>query len=222
MSPSLTFFASAFALVALAAALGVHADGGQIVDKATGTKFDRLIRVEGKDYECLGAGVRKLAVVKVYAIAFCIDAAYADALVSRYLQAYHAGLHGRPLFEALRKDPRFFRTLASTERSRLVTLKMQRDVSRKQLASTIGRSLHLLLPDEKLDRLDAAITKGAEEGQVVKIYTVGAKLTVDVAGELRVVEDEEITRNMFLVWLGTKSVSPTLREDIARRAAQLP
>jgi hypothetical protein len=37
-----------------------------------------------------------------------------------------------------------------------------------------------------------------------------------------VIEDEEVTRKLFFVWLGTKSVSPTLREDIVRRAAQLP
>lgn len=154
------------------------------------------------------------AVVKVYALVFCVDAAQADALVSSYLQGHHAGLQGQPLFEALRKDARFFDMLASAEHNRLVVLKMQRDVSRKQLASTLRRSLSPLLPDEKLDRLDAAITKDAKKGQVVKIYAVGAKLTVNVAGEVRVVEDEEVTRNLFYVWLGTKGVSPTVREDI--------
>jgi hypothetical protein len=112
--------------------------------------------------------------------------------------------------------------LAGTKHNRLVVLKMQRDLSRKQLASNIRRSLSPLLPEEKLDKLDAAISSGAKKGQVVKIYAVGTKLTVDVAGEVRVVEDEEVTRKLFFVWLGTKSVSPTLRQDIARRAAQLP
>jgi hypothetical protein len=222
MSPSLTLVASALALVALAVGLGVRADGGQIVERGTGTNFAQLTRVEGKAYECLGAGVRKLAVVKVYAIAFYLDAAEADSLVSNRLEEYHAGLRDKHLLEALRKDERFFETMASGKRNRLVVLKMQRDVSRKQLASTIRRSLDSLLPDEKLDRLDAAISKGAEKGEVVKIYAVGAKLTVDVAGEVRVIDDEEVTQKLFLVWLGSKSVSPTLREDVARRAAQMP
>jgi hypothetical protein len=100
-----------------------------------------------------------------------------------------------------------------------VILKMERDVSRKQLASTIRRSLRPLLPEEKLDRLDAAITTGAEKGQVVEISAVGTKLTVNVAGSVRVVDDEEVTQKLFFVWLGPQSVSPTLREDIARRAA---
>ncbi len=222
MSPSLTLVACALGFVFLAAALGVRADGGQIVDGTTGTKFDELTRVEGKPYKCLGAGVRKLAVVKVYALAFCVEAAHADVLVKSYLEAHHAGLRGEPLFDALRKDPKFFQTLAGTKYNRLVVLKMQRDLSRKQLATNIRRSLTPLLPDEKLDRLDAAITTGAKKGQVVKIYAVAAKLTVDVAGEVRVVEDEEVTQKLFFVWLGTKSVSPTLRENIARRAARLP
>jgi hypothetical protein len=222
MSPSLTIVACALAFASLAAALGVRADGGQIVDRATGTKFDELTRVEGKAYQCLGAGVRKLAVVKVYALAFCVDAAHADAIVKNYLEAHHAGLRGEPLFEALRKDAQFFDMLAGTKHNRLVVLKLQRDLSRKQLATNIRRSLRPLLPDDKLDRLDAAITTGAKEGQVVKIYAVGPKLTVDVAGAVRVVDDEEVTRKLFFVWLGPKSVSPKLREDTARRAAQLP
>lgn len=192
------------------------------MDEATGAKFDEITEVGGESYKCVGAGVRKLMVAKVYALAFCIEAAHAEVLVKSYLEAHYAGLRGESLFDALRKDPKFFKTLAGTKHNRLVVLKMQRDVSRKQLASTIRRSLNPLLPDEKLDRLDAAITKGAEKGQDVRIYAVGSKLTVDVAGEVRVVEDEEVTRNLFFVWLGTKSVSPSLREDIARRAAQLP
>ena len=222
MSPSLTLIASALVFVSLAAALGVRADGGQIVDPATGTKFDEITEVARQRYRCLGAGVRKLMVAKIYAIAFCVDAAHAEALVKSYVGAHHAGLRGEPLFEALRKDPKFFKALAGTKHNRLVVLKMQRDLSRKQLATNIRRSLSPLLPDEKLDKLDAAITTGAKEGQVVRIYAVGTKLTVDVAGEVRVVEDEEVTRKLFFVWLGTKSVSPTLRKDIARRAAQLP
>ena len=199
--------------------LGVRADGGPIIDEASGTKFDELALVEGEAYRSLGVGVRKLAVVQVYALAFYVEAAHAESLVSGYLQDHHRGLHGQALFQALRKDAKFFDMLAGTRHNRMVVLKMQRDVSRKQLASTIRRSLAPLLPEEKLDKLDAAITKGAKKGQVVKIYAVGTKLTVDVAGEVRIIDDEEVTRSLFYVWLGTKSVSPTLREDIARRAA---
>ena len=190
------------------------------MEKSTKTKFDEITDVAGESYKCVGAGVRKLMVAKVYALAFCIEAAHADVLVKSYLEAHYAGLRGESLFDALRKDPKFFKTLAGTKHNRLVVLKMQRDLSRKQLATNIRRSLTPLLPDEKLDKLDAAITTGAKKGQVVKIYAVATKLTVDVAGEVRVVEDEEVTRNLFFVWLGTKSVSPSLREDIARRASQ--
>ena len=221
MASSVTVMAWALAAGVLAMAGGVRADGETIVDEATGTKFDELARIEGTAYQCLGAGVRKLAVVKVYALAFYIDAAHARTVVKSYLEAHHAGLRAQSLFAALRNDAKFFDMLAGTKHSRLIILKMQRDVSRKQLANTIRRSLTPLLPEDKLDRLDGAITKGAEKGQVVKIYAVGSKLTVDVAGEVRTVEDEEVVRHLYFVWLGGDSVSPTLREDIARRAARL-
>lgn len=215
-------FAGLIIVGCLTMAFGARADSATIVDKATGTKFDGLARHEGKAYRCLGAGVRKLALLKIYALAFCIDAARADTLVSDHLRTHHAGLEEKPLFEALRNDTRFFDTLARTDHSRLVTLKMQRDVSQEQLSSTLRRSLSPLLPKAKLDQLDAAITQGAKKGQVVAISAVGPKLTIDVAGEVRVVEDEEVARSLFLVWLGPKSVSPSLREDIARRAARSP
>jgi len=198
-----------------------NAKGGEVKDKTTGTKFDEITEVEGQRFKCLGAGVRKLMVANVYAVAFCVEAAHADALVRSYVEDHHPELRGDPLSEALRKDPKFFETLAGTKHNRLVVLKMQRNVSKKQLASTIRRSLSRLLSDEKLDRLTAAITAGAKKGQVVKIYAVGIKLTVDVAGAVRVIDDEEVTRKLFFVWLGAKSVSPTLREDIARRAGAL-
>jgi hypothetical protein len=222
MSASLTIIACAVTSALLTVALGASAQGGQVIDEATGTKFDEITQVDDMAYKGLGAGVRKLMVAKVYALAFCIEAAHAEVLVKSYLEAHYAGLRGQSLFDALRKDPKFFKTLAGTKHNRLVVLKMQRGLSRKQLATNIRRSLTPLLPEEKLDKLDAAITSGAKKGQVVKIYAVGTKLTVDVAGEVRVVEDEEVTRKLFLVWLGTKSVSPSLREDIARRASQSP
>jgi hypothetical protein len=200
-------------------AVGVGADSGTIVEESTGTKFDEMTRSDGRAYRCLGVGVRKLAFVTVYALAFCVDAAHADTAVSDYVKKHHAGLRGKPLAEALQKDSRFFETLAQTKHSRLVILKMQRNVSQNQLRSTLRRSLSPLVPEAKLDELDAAITKGAKKGQVVTISAAGPKLTVNVAGEVNVVDDADVARNLFLVWLGTDSVSPSLRNDIARRAA---
>jgi hypothetical protein len=222
MSASLTLFACALITAFLSVTLGAHADGGQVIDRTTGTKFEEVTHVEGQSFKCLGAGVRKLMIANVYAVAFFVEAARADALVKGYVEAHYAELRGESLFEVLRKDPKFFGTLAGTKHNRLVVLKMQRNLSKKQLASNIRRSLSPLLSDDKLDKLTAAITTGAKKSQVVKIYAVGTKLTVDVAGAARVIDDEEVTRKLFFVWLGPKSVSPTLREDIARRAARLP
>lgn len=221
MSASPVLIALALIIVVMGSSSQANAEGGQVIDTTTGAKFDEITEVEGQRFKCLGAGVRKLMMAKVYAVAFCVEAAHADALIRSYVEEHHADLRGDPLFEALRKDSKFFETLAGTNHNRLVVLKMQRNVSKKQLSSTIRRSLSGLLTDEKLDRLSAAITAGATRGQVVKIYAVGTKLTVDVAGAVRVIEDEEVTRKLFFVWLGRKSVSPTLREDIARRAGAL-
>lgn len=222
MLVSLTLVPLGIVTALLAFPVGAHADGGQIIERTTGTKFEEIIQVEGQSFRCLGAGVRKLMTANVYAVAFYVEAEHADALVKSYIEDHHAELRDDPLFGALRKDSNFFGTLAGTKRNRLAMLKMRRDLSKKQLASNIRRSLGALLPDEKLDKLTAAITAGAKKGEIVKIYAVGSRLTVDVAGAVRVIDDEEVTRNLFFVWLGPKSVSPTLRDDIARRAARPP
>jgi hypothetical protein len=219
---SAAIIAGLIAAACITITFAVSADTGTIVEEATGTRFDQPTQYEGKTYRCLGVGVRKHAVLKIYALAFCVDTARAGTLVREYAKTHHAGLEGEPLFDALRNDAQFFDTLARNGHSRLVTLKMQRKVSRDQLASTIRRSLTPLLTKAKLDELDAAITQGAKKGQVVTISAVGPKLTVDVAGKARTVEDEEVARNLFLVWLGPDSVSPSLRENIARRAAFPP
>jgi hypothetical protein len=221
MSVLLTLVAFALTAAFIVVPSGTRAEGGQIVDRATGTHFDEITEMEGRSFKCLGAGVRKLVIANVYAVAFCVDSARADGVVEGYVEAHHASLRGDALFEALRKDPKFFRALASAKADRLALLKMSRDVSKKQLADNIRRSLRDLLPDDKLDQLTAAITVGAKKGQIVKIYAIGNRLTVDVAGTVRVIDDEEVTRKLFFVWLGAKSVSPALREDIARRAAGL-
>jgi len=221
MSASLALTALALTTVFFTVPSEAHGEGGQIIDRATGTSFDGMTQVEAQSFKCVGAGVRKLLLANVYAVAFYVEVARADALVEGYIQDHHAGLRGDALFEALRKDPKFFRMLASAKANRLAVLKMRRDLSQRQLTDNIRRSLRNLLSDEKLDKLTGAITAGAKKGQIVKIYALGNRLTVDVAGELRVINDEEVTRKLFLVWLGSKSVSPTLREDVARRAAQL-
>lgn len=220
MSDSLALIAFALTLAFLAVPGGAHGEGGQIIDRTTGTRFDEIIQVEAKSFKCLGVGVRKLLMVNVYAVAFCVEAAHADAPVKRYIEDHYANLRGDALFEALREDPKFFRMLAGTKANRLVVLKMRRDLSKKQLADNMRRSLRGLLSDDKLAELTAAITTGAKKGQIVKIYALGTRLTVDVAGAVRVIEDEEVTAKLFFVWLGPRSVSPALREDIARRATR--
>ena len=222
MSESLPLIAFSLTMALWAVPVEARAEGGQISDRATGTRFDEITQVQAKSFKCVGAGVRKLLMVNVYAVAFCVEATLADALVKSYVEDHYPGLQGDVLFEALRKDPKFFRMFAGAKASRLVVLKMHRDLSKKQLADNMRRSLRGLLSDKRLAELTAAITTGAKKGQTVKIYALGSKLTVDVAGAVRVIDDEEVTQKLFFVWLGSKSVSPTLREDIARRAAGLP
>jgi len=52
----------------------------------------------------------------------------------------------------------------------------------------------------------------------VLLYSNGSKLMIDIAGRRGEIDDEEIASKLWFVWLGSRSVTPTLNEDIAERA----
>jgi len=53
----------------------------------------------------------------------------------------------------------------------------------------------------------------------VLIYSQGAKVTIDVGGVARSLEDDEIASKLWDTWLGPQSISPTLKSSIAHVAA---
>ncbi len=64
--------ASAVILSFLAFGSEANAEGGHLIEKTTETRFDAAAQEGGHRFECLGTGVRKLMVTKVYALAFYV------------------------------------------------------------------------------------------------------------------------------------------------------
>lgn len=176
----------------------------ELIERATDVAFDRSPTVGGATYECLGTGVRRFLVFKVYAIAFCIEASRAEATVR---EARVAGTAGG-----------FLSKLASTPADKLAVLRLLRDVPASRMAGAFRDNLSDVLSAEKIEKLIATIPGDAQGEQSVLLYSSGTKLMIDIAGNRREIDDEEIASKLWLVWLGAGSVTPTLREDIAERA----
>lgn len=204
----------------LALLIATPALAQDIVDESTGRKFAATQTVGGTTYRCLGAGVRKVFIVKAYALAYCVEAVKADAVVNGFVEKAYPALKGEDLQDQLEDDQRFFDALATAPADKLVIMKVVRDIPREKIASAFRDSLSKVLPKEKVDRLVATIPGDIKEGQTANIYSVGDKLVLDFGGTVKEIEDADIVKNLWRVWMGPDGVSPTLKESIAAHVAK--
>jgi len=199
------------------APLAARADGA-LVDDSTGTKFESTQNLGGVTYKCLGAGVRKVFFFKAYAAAFCVEGTSLPAPTAAYVQSVK-GWAGNDTADKLNDDPKFFSSLVDNSGGKLVMMKLVRDISAEKMAKAFREGLSNVLPPEKVEKLIATIPGDAKEGQMVQLYSAGGKLTIDIAGSKKVIDDQEIAQKLWYVWLGPKGVSPTLKKSIADHAA---
>ena len=206
-------------LAALAASLTLPlaASAATVVDESTGQRFEVSQKAGGASYTCLAAGVRKFLMVKVYAVAFCVADAHAGE--AKKWAAEHHAEKGEDLADALEDDGKFFDAVAGMPGDKLVIMKLVRDVPKDKMAESFQDSLGSVLPAAKIDQLVAAIPGDAKEGQTVKLHSHGGSLTIEVDGAGRKVDDPEVVKKLWRVWLGPKSVSPSLKEALAARTA---
>lgn len=194
----------------------------KLTDESTGVKFDSQTTVDGTDYRCLGAGVRavrKIFLFRVYAVAYCLEASKVDDVLVGYIEKNHPNLKGQELGKALLADQKFFDALSAGGGDKLVIMHLVRNITKDQIADAFRDSLSDVLPKEKVDLLINTIPGDAKEGQRVLLHSHGSKLVIDIAGNAKNIDDQQISRNLWRVWLGPESVSPTLKESIANQVA---
>lgn len=191
-----------------------------VVDASTGTRFDVTTRVGDTTYRCIGAGVRKVLFFKAYAAAFCIDQKRYDDVVGGYVAEKHPGKSGGELRKALERDSAFFEHLEAARADKLVIMQLVRDISRDRIASAFRDSLGEVLPEDRVERLIATIPGDGKDGQRILLHTKGSVLVIDISGQANRVDDDLISRKLWRVWLGPGSVTPSLKESIARTVAE--
>ncbi len=212
-------------LIAIAAACLTPIVAGAaapLVDKETGVTFPPTQNIDGTNFQCLGAGVRKVLIVNVYSAAYCLEAGSMQPVLD-YVSTVR-GSTGKPsdLAHKLEKDKEFYRTLVETPGGKLLVMHLVRDVTRKELEKAFRESLAKVLPPEKVNELVATIPGNGRNGEEIRIWSAGSTLTIDIAGNAKKLDDAEIAQKIWWVWLGKDSVSPALKKSIANRLAQGP
>lgn len=210
-------------LLALLAVSSPAVAAEKLVDESTGVKFDAEQSVAGTQFRCLGAGVRavrKIFLFRAYAVTYCLQADKVDDVLLGYIEKNEPGKKGAALSEALLRDQKFFDTLASAPSDKLVIMRLVRDISKDQIAGAFRDSLSDVLPKAKVDKLIDTIPGDAKDGQKILIYSKGNELVIDIAGKAKTIEDEQIAKQLWRVWLGPEGVSPSLKESIAQQVGK--
>lgn len=185
-----------------------------LIEPATGIHFAAAPTVDTQAYQCLGVGVRQKFVFDVYAITFCVDAAATEPLVTG---AQRFGAHA----DGLAKSQAFFDALTQDAGAKMVSLHMVRDVAASSLAGAFRDSLKSVLSEEKIAKVVAAIPGDVAKGTTVRIYTDAEHdaLHILIGDHESTIEDADVARHIWHVWLGQDSVVPTLKKSIAQTFA---
>jgi hypothetical protein len=194
------------ALVASALALGLGAPlfAEDVVEPRSGVKFSaKLQDASGADMSLIGAGLRKRAFFKVYAIGLYVaDSALAGPL------AQHKG---KGATAALYND------LVWGDYPKQVVMKFTRNVGQGKIQDAMREALQ----GADKPRLDAFVSYFPEvkEGQeCVLRWGTGGRLEATMAGEAKApIEDKDFTAAVFSIWLGQKPIQEDVKRDLVSR-----
>jgi hypothetical protein len=179
------------------------------VAKASVPELETL-NVEGEQFSCLGNADRTFLGFSFYTVSFCVDQKALPAIEQAARRGGDADA--------------FVTQLAEFEVDRLFRIKLVRDVSAARMRSAFRDALQGILSEQKLAHLADLVGTDAVAGDVVLLYGIGDRLTLDHNGEQRSVVDAEIVSKFSQIWLGSRTVTPSLRADVAAtmRALTLP
>lgn len=198
-----------------------------LVEPSSELSFEKYPTFDGKRFQCLGTGIRKKAIFRVYAIVFCVDEAAFAAQLPKYFEGpgkRHAALRGEELARALGKDPEFFQYLRGAPVDKAIELAFVRNVGAEKMRETFVESLTRALGPGERARIDAFVQmldRDLKEGDRLALRTTAAGGIHVQLGAPRALDDSKLAGGIWQAYLGPDSNVPTLKESVARGVAAL-
>ena len=183
-------------------------------EESTGIAFEGAPTVDGVAFRCLGTGLRKKFVVKVYAVAFCLEASKAQETMAS--AAAKAG-------NVDEDNQVFFNALAESSVAKLVDMRFVHDVDKEKIVEAFTETLDKSLgrgkdPDARAKFL-ALVDRDIKKGDRVTLSaSAEGKLTLTIAGNAGSVVDPPIAHAIWGAWIGHDSVTPALKKSLAHAA----
>ncbi len=201
--------------------------GETIVEPSSEKVFEKTPTIDGKSYICLGAGIRKKVVFKVYAMSFCLEAEAGKAELAKYFDGpgkKHGAKRGQALAEALAEDPDFFKALIDMPVDKAADMIFVRNVGAASMKETFTESLTKSLGAAEKARVDNFVNllgQDLKDGDKLVLRTKpSGELTVGL-GEPKKLTDPKLARAVWDCYFGVANPSPALREAVAKGAAAL-
>lgn len=218
--------------LALLAALGSLFAGPafaeQLTEPSSELKFEKNPTVEGRRFVCLGTGIRKKVVFKVYAMVFCVDQAAAQAELAKYFEGpgkAHAALQGAQLAAALQEDAAFFRYLIAMPVEKAAEMVFLRNVEATKMKETFTESLTRALGTGEQQRVASFVSllgTDVKDGDRMSLRTrPSGDIAVGIGSDVKKLSDEKLARAVWEAYFGPSGVSPTLKESVAAGVAAL-
>jgi hypothetical protein len=197
--------------------------GAEIKEESTGVKFPELRRVthDGTDIEmgCLGVGVRKKFIVKVYGLAFYVENQHREALKSQWQQQY-------PEIKKLQDQDKFYEELINGAYARRFEMRFVRDVDAEKIRDSFMEGLEDNMSDLKRN---AALLQSAKtfvswfqkevkenEALILNIFADGTLEAYHNSTKLGTIKDTRLVQGVTAIWLGEECISDDLKEDLIR------
>lgn len=203
--------------LALATLFAAPAFAQQMVEPSSELKFDKAPTIDGKSYLCLGTGIRKKVVVKVYAMVFCIEEAAGRPALAKLLEG------NTKKASDLADDAEFFKKLVALPVDKAAEMVFVRDVSKEKMKDAFEESLTKALGKAEKPRVDAFLAanmdKDLKENDHMILRTKpNGELTVGLAGALKTSTDPVLAPAVWAPYLGPDSVAPSLKKSVAEGA----
>ena len=213
-------------IIALFVATTAHAQN--LVEPASEATFDRTPTFAGKPFVCLGTGLRKYAFFKVYAAAFCVEAARLRPELDAWFAGPGkrlAGLRGAELARALEKAQDFFDWLAAGGVDKRLELVFLRSADADKVRAGFTKNLEKALGPAAATAISAfagAIDRDIRVGdRVVFVTHPAGELVLSWGARNEVLRHEKAPWAFWSAYLGPDSVVQSLKESVARSVADL-
>jgi hypothetical protein len=214
--------------VCLARPLVARAD--TFVEPSSGVSFEKHPASGANTFLCLGAGVRKYLLWRLYAMDFCVEDGKARAEIDRYFSGpgrRYAGMTGRDLAKALADDQGFFDFLVAMPIEKRAEMVFLRGGDAEKAREGFSKNLEKFLGSgdrEKAAIRDfvSAIDRPVSSGdRAVFVSHPGAQLDFTFGANTRSLRHEKAERAFWGAYLGADSPLGSMKEAVAQAVADL-